>query len=88
MAPGSRGAGAVFARFPVKIPAKRGKLPANREFHVVAGVSIFPTHPGPHVNLFRVGRLCARRRLSGRKTRETFGSFFLAFCLRLCAFLT
>uniref|UniRef100_A0A2N9HA35 Uncharacterized protein n=1 Tax=Fagus sylvatica TaxID=28930 RepID=A0A2N9HA35_FAGSY len=35
--------------------------PANRELHVVAGVVIFPTHPGPHVNLLRVGKtLCAK----------------------------
>uniref|UniRef100_A0A2N9FF18 Uncharacterized protein n=1 Tax=Fagus sylvatica TaxID=28930 RepID=A0A2N9FF18_FAGSY len=32
--------------FPMKIPVKRGMLSANREFHVVAGVIIFPTHPG------------------------------------------
>uniref|UniRef100_A0A2N9F6J1 Tf2-1-like SH3-like domain-containing protein n=1 Tax=Fagus sylvatica TaxID=28930 RepID=A0A2N9F6J1_FAGSY len=30
--------------FPVKIPVKRGMLSANREFHVVAGVVIFPMH--------------------------------------------
>jgi hypothetical protein len=40
----------------VKIPAKRGMPPANREFHIVAGVVIFPTHPGPRVNLQRVGK--------------------------------
>uniref|UniRef100_A0A2N9ERI6 Uncharacterized protein n=1 Tax=Fagus sylvatica TaxID=28930 RepID=A0A2N9ERI6_FAGSY len=32
--------------FPMKIPIKRGMLSANREFHVVAGVVIFPTHSG------------------------------------------
>uniref|UniRef100_A0A2N9FDA0 Uncharacterized protein n=1 Tax=Fagus sylvatica TaxID=28930 RepID=A0A2N9FDA0_FAGSY len=35
-----------FRAFPAKIPVNRGMLPANREFHVVAGVVIFPTHPG------------------------------------------
>ena len=42
-----------FSIFPVKIPAKRGKPPANRELHVVAGVTIFPTYPSPHINLQR-----------------------------------
>jgi hypothetical protein len=32
--------------FPVKIPIKWGMLSANREFHDVAGVVIFPTHLG------------------------------------------
>uniref|UniRef100_A0A2N9EQ80 Uncharacterized protein n=1 Tax=Fagus sylvatica TaxID=28930 RepID=A0A2N9EQ80_FAGSY len=53
MAPGSRGRLELFlcTVFPANIPVKRGMLPANREFHVVAGVVIFPTHPGSHVNL-------------------------------------
>ena len=42
--------------FPVKIPLKRGMLSVNREFHVVAGVVIFPTHPGSRINLLRVGK--------------------------------
>uniref|UniRef100_A0A2N9EK59 Uncharacterized protein n=1 Tax=Fagus sylvatica TaxID=28930 RepID=A0A2N9EK59_FAGSY len=42
--------------FPVKIPIKRGMLSANREFHVVAGVVIFPTHPGSRINLLRAGK--------------------------------
>uniref|UniRef100_A0A2N9HA70 Uncharacterized protein n=1 Tax=Fagus sylvatica TaxID=28930 RepID=A0A2N9HA70_FAGSY len=47
MAPGSRGVGAVFVHSSdAKIPVKRGMLSANREFHDVAGVIIFPTHPG------------------------------------------
>uniref|UniRef100_A0A2N9HGJ3 Aminotransferase-like plant mobile domain-containing protein n=1 Tax=Fagus sylvatica TaxID=28930 RepID=A0A2N9HGJ3_FAGSY len=51
MASGSWGVLSLFFRvFPVKIPAKRGKLPANRELHVVAGVAIFPTHLGSRIN--------------------------------------
>uniref|UniRef100_A0A2N9FWF9 Uncharacterized protein n=1 Tax=Fagus sylvatica TaxID=28930 RepID=A0A2N9FWF9_FAGSY len=44
----SGSSGAVFScTFPAKIPVNRGMLPANREFHVVAGVvnapGLFPT---------------------------------------------
>ena len=42
--------------FPAKIPVKRGMFLANREFHVVAGVVIFPTNPGSKINLLRVGK--------------------------------
>ena len=42
--------------FPTKIPVKRGMFSANREFHVIAGVVIFPTHPGSRINLLRVGK--------------------------------
>ena len=42
--------------FPAKIPIKRGMFLANREFHVVAGVVIFPTHLGSKINLLRVGK--------------------------------
>uniref|UniRef100_A0A2N9IQ59 Uncharacterized protein n=1 Tax=Fagus sylvatica TaxID=28930 RepID=A0A2N9IQ59_FAGSY len=57
MAPGSRGVGAVFVHFSdAKIPVKRGMLSANREFHDVAGVIIFPTHPGSRINLLRAGK--------------------------------
>ena len=42
--------------FPMKIPVKREKFLENREFHVVAGVVTFPTHPGSKINLLRVGK--------------------------------
>uniref|UniRef100_A0A2N9HPE4 Uncharacterized protein n=1 Tax=Fagus sylvatica TaxID=28930 RepID=A0A2N9HPE4_FAGSY len=41
---------------PMRIPVKRGMLSANREFHDVAGVIIFPTHPGSRINLLRAGK--------------------------------
>ena len=45
-----------FRVFLAKIPAKRGKQLANREFHVVAGVALFPMHPGSRINLQRDGK--------------------------------
>jgi hypothetical protein len=39
-----------------KIPIKRGMLSANREFHDVAGVIIFPTHLGSRINLLQAGK--------------------------------
>ena len=42
--------------FPMKILVKWGMLLANREFHVVARVVIFPTHLGPRINLLRAGK--------------------------------
>ena len=39
-----------FRVFLAKIPVDRGKPPANQELHIVAGVIIFPTHPGSLIN--------------------------------------
>uniref|UniRef100_A0A2N9IRM8 Uncharacterized protein n=1 Tax=Fagus sylvatica TaxID=28930 RepID=A0A2N9IRM8_FAGSY len=50
---------ALDVYFPT-IPIKRGKLPANRELHVIAGVVIFPTHPGLRINLQQVRKDSAR----------------------------
>ena len=55
--------------FPAKIPVKRGMLPTNRELHVVAGVIIFPTHPGSQVNLQRV-RKTLRAKAAVRKEKR------------------
>jgi hypothetical protein len=45
-----------FRIFPVKILAKWGMPPANRELRLVAGVAIFQTHMGSRINLQRAGR--------------------------------
>ena len=57
--------------FPAKIPIKRGMFSANREFHVVAGVVIFPTHPGLRINLLRVGKTL-RAKATARKKKRIF----------------
>jgi hypothetical protein len=46
MAPGSRGIGAVFVHLSGEDSDQMGDASANREFHDVAGVVIFPTHLG------------------------------------------
>ena len=45
-----------FRVFSAKIPAKRGKLLANRELRLIAGVAVFLTHPGSRIKSLRVGR--------------------------------
>jgi hypothetical protein len=79
MAPGSRGAGAIFGVFPVKIPVKRGMPPANRELHVVAGVVIFPTHPGLRVNLQRVGKTLRAKAVVREKNAPNLQPIFPHF---------
>jgi hypothetical protein len=65
--------------FPVKILVKRGKPPANRELHVVAGVIIFPTHPGSRVNLQRVGKTLRAKAVVWEKNTPNFRSIFPHF---------
>ena len=64
--------------FPAKIPVKRGMFSANREFQVVAGVVIFPTHPGSQINLLRVRKtLCAKTAVLEEKRILLPARFFL-----------
>ena len=69
--------------FPVKIPVKWGKPPANQELHVVAEVVIFPTHPGSRVNLQRVGKTLkakvAVRKKNASNLRPIFPCFLSVF---------
>jgi hypothetical protein len=79
MAPGSRGARAVFVCFPVKIPVKRGMPPANREWHIVDGVIIFPTHPGSQINLQRVGKTLRAKAAVWKKNASNLRPIFPRF---------
>ena len=80
MAPGSWVIWAVFFRvFPVKISAKRGKPPVNRELYVVAGVAIFPMHPGLRVNLQQVGKTLRAKAVVREKNAPNFRSIFPHF---------
>jgi hypothetical protein len=65
--------------FPAKIPVKRGMPPANRELHVVAGVVIFPTHPGPRVNLQRVGKTLRAKAVVREKNASNLRPIFPRF---------
>uniref|UniRef100_A0A2N9HJ77 Reverse transcriptase domain-containing protein n=1 Tax=Fagus sylvatica TaxID=28930 RepID=A0A2N9HJ77_FAGSY len=80
MAPGSRGCQELFLHiFPAKIPIKRGMPPANRELHVVAGVIIFPTHPGLRVNLQRVGKTLRAKAVVREKNASNLRPIFPRF---------
>jgi hypothetical protein len=77
MAPGSRGVGAVFVHFSDADSGQTGMLSANREFHDVAGVIIFPTHPGSRINLLRAEKDSAREGgCPGEKMRFAPSAFF------------
>jgi hypothetical protein len=65
--------------FPVKIPVKRGKPPANQELHVVAGVVIFPTHPGSRVNFQRVGKTLRAKAVVREKNASNLRPIFPHF---------
>uniref|UniRef100_A0A2N9J966 Uncharacterized protein n=1 Tax=Fagus sylvatica TaxID=28930 RepID=A0A2N9J966_FAGSY len=60
-----------FRVFPVKIPAKRGKSPANRELRLVAGVAVFLMHLGSRIKLQRAGRNPCAKAVVREEKRET-----------------
>ena len=68
-----------FRVFPVKISAKRGKLPANRELRLVAGVAVFLTHPGSRINSQRAGRNSRKYRLLLNVIRKSILALGYAF---------
>ena len=69
--------------FPAKISVEQGMLSAKRELHVVAGVVIFPTHPGSWVNLQLVGKTlrakAAVRKKNASNLRPIFPYFLSVF---------
>ena len=71
MALGSWGVGAVFVHFSDEDSGQTGDAFANREFHVVAGVVTFPTHPGSKINLLRV-RKTLRAKAAAQKEKRIF----------------
>jgi hypothetical protein len=86
MAPGSWGVGAFFRVFLAKIPAKRGKPPANRELHTIAGVSIFLTHPGSRINSWRAGKTQRAKAVVREEKHVRFSarfSYFLSVFARM-----
>jgi hypothetical protein len=68
-----------FRIFPVKIPAKRGKLPANRELRLAAGVAVFLTHLGSQINLYQAGRNPRSKAVVREEKRIKFSARFPYF---------
>jgi hypothetical protein len=68
-----------FRVFPVKIPAKRGKLPANRELCLAARVAVFLTQPGSQINSQRAGRNPRAKAIVREEKRIRFSARFPYF---------
>ena len=68
-----------FRFFLAKIPAKRGKLPANQELHLVAGVAVFLTHLGSWIKSQRVRRNPCAKAVIREEKRIRFSTRFPYF---------
>jgi hypothetical protein len=88
MTPESRGVGAVFACFSGEDSSQTGEATCEPRLARRSWSRHLSNAPGPAGQLAASRKDCTRRRLSGRKMRQIFGSFFLAFCLCLRAYLT
>ena len=70
----------------MKIPAKRGKLPANRELRLVAGVAVFLTHLGSQINSQRARRNSREKAVVQEEKRVRFSPrfpYFLSVFVRI-----
>jgi hypothetical protein len=63
----------------VKIPAKRGKPPANRELHVIAGFALFPAHLSFRIKSQRAGRNPRAKAVVREEKRIKFSARFPYF---------
>jgi hypothetical protein len=68
-----------FRVFPAKIPAKRGKLQANRELRLIAGVAVFLTHLGSWIKLQQVRRNPRAKAVVREEKRVRFSARFPYF---------
>jgi hypothetical protein len=68
-----------FRVFLAKIPAKRGKLPSNRELRLVAGVAVFLAYLGSQITLQRTRRNPRAKAVAREEKRVRFSACFPYF---------
>ena len=68
-----------FRIFSAKIPTKRGKPPANQELRLVAGVSVFLTHPSSQIKSQQAGRNPRAKAIVREEKRVRFSARFPYF---------